>query len=132
MPIANSSSHAPSAGAKVREYLSAMKSRDIAIANSCLAEGFQMTFPGGVVFHSLEELIAWGRTRYRFVTKTYERFDEAITDSGTVVYCFGTRAGEWPDGSHFEGIRFIDRFTVRDNQLVDQQVWNDLAESTRM
>lgn len=88
-----------------------------------------MTFPGGLVFHDLEELVAWGKTRYNFVTKTYERFDEVTMENGAVVYCFGTLAGEWPNGSRFEGVRFIDRFTLRDDQLVDQQVWNDLAEN---
>lgn len=28
----------------------------------------------------------------------------------------------------YAGIRFIDRFTVRDGKLVDQNVWNDMAE----
>ena len=35
---------------------------------------------------------------------------------------------EWLDGKPYAGIRFIDRFTVRNDKLVDQQVWNDLAE----
>ena len=43
-------------------------------------------------------------------------------------YCFGTLAGEWPDGRAFGGIRFIDCFTVKGGLLVDQTVWNDLAE----
>jgi hypothetical protein len=34
----------------------------------------------------------------------------------------------WPDGTPFEGIRFIDRFTIRDGKLADQLVWNDIAE----
>jgi len=46
-----------------------------------------------------------------------------------VVYCHGTLSGEWPDGSAFSGIRFIDRFTVRAGKLADQTVWNDLAET---
>ena len=32
------------------------------------------------------------------------------------------------DGTPYSGIRFIDRFTVRDGKLVDQNVWNDMAE----
>jgi hypothetical protein len=48
--------------------------------------------------------------------------------TATHVYCFGTLYGEWADGSAFEGIRFIDRFTVRAGQLLDQMVWNDMGE----
>jgi hypothetical protein len=31
-------------------------------------------------------------------------------------------------GEKYSGIRFIDRFTVRDGKLADQMVWNDMAE----
>jgi hypothetical protein len=36
--------------------------------------------------------------------------------------------GVWCDGSAFNGIRFIDRFTITDGKITSQQVWNDLAE----
>ena len=88
-----------------------------------------MTFPGGVRLDSLEALVDWARPRYRFAKKRYERFDEAPDEETTVVYCFGTLSGEWSDGSTFEGIRFIDRFTVKEGKLVDQMVWNDLGEA---
>lgn len=32
------------------------------------------------------------------------------------------------DGRAFSDVRFVGRFTVRDGRLVDQAVWNDLAE----
>ena len=120
----------------VQAYLTAMEARDLALAQSMLAPGFSMQFPGPVTFISLAELIDWAKPRYRFVRKSYERFDEtgaatgaANTDGGeAVVYCYGTLAGEWPDGGAFGGIRFIDRFTVRGGKLIDQTVWNDLAE----
>ncbi len=38
-------------------------------------------------------------------------------------------AGEWPDGTPFDGIRFIDRFELADGKLARQEVWNDLAEA---
>ncbi len=113
----------------VRAYLTAMEQRDLTLAQSFLAEGFQMTFPGGVIFSTPEELAEWGRPRYRFVRKSYERFDETPDGSDVVVYCFGTLSGELPDGTPFDNIRFIDRFVVSDSRLKDQKVWNDLAES---
>jgi hypothetical protein len=33
----------------------------------------------------------------------------------------------WLDGSAFEGVRFLDRFDVRDGRIQRQDVWNDLA-----
>jgi len=47
------------------------------------------------------------------------------------VYCYGTLSGEWLDGRAFADIRFIDRFTVVDGKLLDQTVWNDLAEVSK-
>ena len=108
----------------VRQYLDAMERRDLDAARGCLAPGFCMIFPGGKRLDSLEALVEFARGRYRSARKTYERFDTA----GDVVYCFGTLSGELLDGSPYDAIRFIDRFAVRDGKLVDQQVWNDMAE----
>ena len=112
----------------VQSYLAAMEARDLALAEMMLAPGFTMEFPGPVTFTRLSDLIEWAKPRYRFVKKVYQRFDEAPAGDSAVVYCYGTLAGEWPDGVAFAGIRFIDRFTVAGGKLVDQTVWNDLAE----
>src|SRR5690606_24159068 len=91
-----------------------------------LADGFVMVFPGGARFTRLEDLIDWAKPRYRRIAKAYERFDTVFGIQDAAVYCMGTLHGEWPDGSAFRGIRFIDRFTVAGGKLVDQAVWNDL------
>lgn len=109
-----------------RAFLAAMEARDLGAAKAYLAEGFRMTFPGGVTFATPEELVAWSRSRYRFVRKTYEAFDQCFGEAGATVYCFGTLSGAWPDGTPFEGVRFIDRFTLVNGSIVDQKVWNDL------
>lgn len=88
-----------------------------------------MTFPGKVRMKTLEELVAWSNTRYQKVSKTYERFDEVQKDDVITLYCFGTLFGAWLDGSPFEGIRFIDRFEIREGLFIRQDVWNDLAET---
>ena len=36
--------------------------------------------------------------------------------------------GEWPDGTPFEGNRYVDRFVVRAGKIVQMDVWNDSAE----
>jgi Domain of unknown function (DUF4440) len=108
----------------VRDYLGAMERRDLAAAKALLAPGFFMVFPGGARFDSLEQLVESAKGRYRSAKKTYERFD--AFEGG--VYCFGTLYGELLDGTPYSGIRFIDRFSVHEGKLVDQKVWNDMAE----
>ena len=115
----------------VRAFLDAMERRDLPAARAFLADDFAMLFPGGARFTHLEDLVAHGAGRYRWVKKRFERIDEAPEDNGTAVYCFGTLYGEWADGRAFEGIRFIDRFVVRAGRLSDQKVWNDLGEQLR-
>ena len=75
------------------------------------------------------ELPAFAKGRYKSVRKIYERVDEAAGGDGVAVYAFGTLEGEWEDGAPFSGIRFIDRFTVRDGKIADQRVWNDVGEA---
>jgi hypothetical protein len=115
----------------VRAYLDTMEARDLPRAKRFLAPGFTMTFPGNQRFTELEAMIAWAKPRYRWVKKRYDRFDVAQGSTATHVYCFGTLYGEWNDGTAFEGIRFIDRFTVRAGKLVDQMVWNDMGEAAK-
>jgi ketosteroid isomerase-like protein len=115
-----------SASTLVREYLETWAERDLPRARQFLAEGFTMVYPGDARFTRLEDLVPHMAQRYRSVRKRFERFDEAPVEGGTAVYCFGTLYGEFNDGRKFEGVRFIDRFTVRDGKLVDHRVWNDL------
>jgi phenylpyruvate tautomerase PptA (4-oxalocrotonate tautomerase family)/limonene-1,2-epoxide hydrolase len=119
----------PDAATVVHEYLKAMEARDLEKAKSMQAEDFVMYFPGTGALRGLDGLIAWAKERYASVGKTYERFDVAPGPDGVAVYCYGALDGEWLDGSRFEGIRFIDRFTVRDGKLADQRVWNDIGET---
>lgn len=112
----------------IKEYLQAMEDRDLAGAANFLADEFQMHFPGDQTLHTLDELVAWSNPRYKWVKKAYEQFDICPAGKERVVYCYGTLHGQWPDGSIFGDIRFIDRFVVRDGLLTNQQVWNDLAE----
>lgn len=118
----------PDGAEVVRAYLAAMEARDLPAARALLAPGFAMTFPGSITMTSLEELIAWSAPRYRFVTKTYDRFDAM----GGLVYCFGRLSGEWPDGAAFQGIRFIDRFELSGGLIARQDVWNDMGEAKGM
>ncbi len=108
----------------VRDYLLAMEDRDLPRAQAMLAPDFVMVFPGDVRMTSIAVVLEWAASRYRFVKKSFERFD----DAGHVVFASGTLHGEWPDGTPFSGIRFIDRFDIVDGKLARQDVWNDMAE----
>ena len=112
----------------VTSFLAALEQRDISRANSFLGEGMRMTFPGGKCMRDLDEFVEWSSHRYRSVTKTFEVFDQLQDGDTTVVYCMGVLNGTRLDGGAISGVRFIDRFEIRDGRIVDQQVWNDLAE----
>lgn len=112
----------------VADYLAAMEARDLDSAQSALAHNFEMVFPGAPPMSSLPELIEWAKDRYRFVRKTNEAVETFQSGNVDVVYVRGTLSGEWPDGSPFEGIRFIDRFEVSGGKITKQSVWNDIAE----
>ena len=118
----------PDPVAAVRAFLSAMEARDLAAAETYLGAGFTMQFPGAPLMNTLPQLVEWAKPRYRFVRKTYDGFDQAMSAEGPVVYCYGSLSGEWPDGTAFEGIRFIDRFQFSEGLIVRQDVWNDIAE----
>lgn len=125
--------HTPSPVEAAREviqaYLRTMERRDLATARTMLAPGFTMVFPGGRRFDTLEALVESSRRRYRSALKHFDRIDVADNGDGScTAYVFGTLYGELLTGEKYEGIRYIDRFTVRDGRLVDMMVWNDMAE----
>ncbi len=113
----------------VREYLMAMEQRDLEKAQTFLGENFVMTFPGSGELTSLSKLVEWSRSRYRHIEKTLASVNVAYEMDKVVVFVHGTLSGEWPDGTVFESVRFINRFEIRDDQLVRQDVWNDLANA---
>jgi phenylpyruvate tautomerase PptA (4-oxalocrotonate tautomerase family) len=118
----------PVASDLVQSFLQAMQAGDEAKAQSHLHADFRMCFPGGVVMHSLQELRTWAQQRYQSIAKHYDRFEESWQGDATVVFCHGTLQGTWLHGGSFEGVRFIDRIEVRGAQILQQDVWNDLAE----
>ncbi len=113
----------------VRDYLQAMEARQTDVAEGFLGDGFTMQFPGAPPMTRLQDLIDWAGPRYRFVKKSYDGFDTMQSSgSAALVYCRGSLSGEWPDGTAFDGIRFIDRFEIEAGKITRQDVWNDIAE----
>jgi phenylpyruvate tautomerase PptA (4-oxalocrotonate tautomerase family) len=118
----------PNASQLIAQFLEAMSARDLPRAQSHLRADFQMSFPGGQSMTQLTELMAWAASRYRSIAKTNMVFEESWQGDKTVVFCHGLLSGEWPDGTAFQGIRFVDRFEVVKGLIARQDVWNDLAE----
>lgn len=120
----------PVAGVLIERFLRLMEDRNLTEAKALLADDFVMVFPGldgGTSMTSLDDLVAFSSSRYRWVKKNIDTIDEAYHGMRTSVIVAGTLYGEWPDGSRFDNIRFIDRFEIEKGRIHRQQVWNDLA-----
>lgn len=123
--------HAPaSAAAIVDEYLRVLMVPDPASAMRFVAPGLQIRFTGGRAMQAPADCAAFNATRYRWVKKRIERTETVAggTPAETVVYSLGTLHGEWPDGTPFEGNRYVDRYVVRGGLITQMDVWNDSAE----
>lgn len=118
----------PAAAAIVQAYLEASMVPDPDRAARYMKPGTVITFTGGREFDHPAGPSGFNARRYRWVKKRMDRFDVCAGEGETVVYSVGTLYGEWPDGTSFEGNRYVDRFVVRDGLIVQMDVWNDSAE----
>jgi len=112
----------------VREFLEALGRGELDAAKRHLAPGFQMTAPGNHRFGTLEEFTAFSRGRIGPARKAIDAIEACESANGIAVFAHGTMNGQWPDGSAFADVRFIDRFHVVDGRIAGMQVWNDVAE----
>ncbi len=112
----------------VERFLVASMIPDPETAGTFMAPDVAITFTGGRKFGHPRETTAFNAMRYKWVKKKMERTDVAPGVGDTVVYNTGTLYGEWPDGTPFEGNRYVDRFVVRNGEIVQMDVWNDSAE----
>jgi len=112
----------------VEKFLVASMVPDPETAARYIAEPLKLTFTGGRKFSHPRESTAFNAKRYNWVKKAMERSDVVPGRDETIVYNIGTLYGEWPDGTPFEGNRYVDRFVVRGGKIVQMDVWNDSAE----
>ncbi|MCC6172575.1 MAG: nuclear transport factor 2 family protein [Gammaproteobacteria bacterium] len=112
----------------VRELLDALGRRDLDAASACLAPGFVMTVPGNHQFRRLEDFVAFSAGRNGAVRKSIDGLEASEAPTGIAVYAMGTMSGSWLDGTPFQGVRWCDRFVLRDGRIVEMQVWSDLGE----
>jgi hypothetical protein len=116
------------AAAIVEAFLHASMVPDPQTAARYIADDLAITFTGGRKYCHPRETAAFNAKRYKWVKKKMERTDVVPGERETVVYNLGTLYGEWPDGTPFEGNRYVDRFVVRNGKIVRMDVWNDSAE----
>ncbi len=117
-------------GEIVDEYLRLLMIPDPAAASHFVAPDLRIHFTGGRAMKAPAECAAFNATRYQWVKKKIEA-TETVTDGTpeeTVVYSRGTLYGVWPDGTPFEGNRYVDRYVIRHGLITQMDVWNDSAE----
>ncbi|GJD96328.1 nuclear transport factor 2 family protein [Methylobacterium iners] len=112
----------------VTAYLEASMVPDPERAATYMAPGIEIVFTGARRFRHPREVTAFNAGRYAWVKKRMERLDVVPGPDATTVYSLGTLYGAWPDGTSFEGNRYVDRFTVKEGRIVTMEVWNDSAE----
>ena len=114
----------------VDEYLRLLMIPDPVARGRFVAEDLQIRFTGGRAMRDPAECVAFNASRYRWVKKNVEQTETVTggTDDTTVVYSIGTLFGAWPDGTAFEGNRYVDRYIVRNGLITQMEVWNDSAE----
>ena len=112
----------------VERFLIASMVPDPQTAATYIADNLAITFTGGRKYKHPRETAAFNAGRYKWVKKKMERTDVVPGRGETIVYNLGTLYGEWPDGTPFEGNRYVDRFVVKGGKIVQMDVWNDSAE----
>ena len=114
----------------VDEYLRVVMIPDPEAARKFTSSTLEIIFTGARRMSDPADTAAFNAKRYRWVKKRIERTETVAggTPAETVVYSLGTLYGAWPDGTLFEGNRYIDRYVVSHGLITRLDVWNDSAE----
>ena len=121
-----------SAAQTVDEFLRLIMIPDPVAARRYTAPGLRIRFTGGRAMRDPAEMRGLQREALQMGEEAHrahrDRGLAAAAEGATMVYSLGTLYGEWPDGTPFEGNRYVDRYVVRDGLIVQMEVWNDSAE----
>jgi hypothetical protein len=114
----------------VETYLRILMVPDPEGARRFVAPGAEIVFTGARPMRDPAECAAFNAKRYRWVKKRFEHTHVVAGGSAdsAIVYNTGTLHGEWPDGTPFEGNRYVDRYTISRGLIVRMEVWNDSGE----
>lgn len=129
-PTVNQTEAPATPAAVVDEYLRLLMIPEPVSASRFVAPGLRIRFTGGREMRAPAECAAFNATRYQWVKKNIEATETVAggTPDETVVYSRGTLYGVWPDGTPFEGNRYVDRYVVKQGLITQMDVWNDSAE----
>lgn len=116
--------------ALVDEYLKLLMIPDPDSARRMVAPELTIRFTGGRAMSDPADCSRFNGTRYSWVKKQVESTEvvAGATPEQAIVYSRGTLYGAWPDGTPFEGNRYVDRYVIRNGVIVQMDVWNDSAE----
>lgn len=111
-------------------FLRLCEERRLQEASEYLAPDATLVFPGGVEFTTLEDMVAASRGRYQWLEKRRDTYLEGTRtdDARPVVVSMGTLSGVSASGESFADVRYADVMVFRDGRIVEQLVYNDLAE----
>jgi hypothetical protein len=118
----------------VDEFLRLIMLPDPVAARRYTSPALAIRFTGGRAMRDPAECTAFNKARYAWVKKRIEATETvahrspAAADGETIVYSIGTLHGQWPDGTPFEGNRYVDRYVVVNGLITQMEVWNDSAE----
>lgn len=112
----------------VEEFFNALEEGDIKLAKSYMSGCPLIIFPGGVEFTSLDDMLAAGQNRYRFIRKVSRNYFSFADNDYQTVVVQGFLEGLNLHGEEFSEVRFIDLFRLEDGKIVKQEIWNDLKE----
>lgn len=130
MPTHTSPDPGQQAKALIELFLQTIMVPDPEGARAFTAPNLRIRFTGGIEMHDPAECSRFNANRYAWVKKRFEQTDvvAGATEAEAIVYNIGTLYGAWPDGTLFEGNRYVDRYVVRHGLIVQMDVWNDSAE----
>lgn len=127
-PAQNVLDSLPPEAQTVRDFLDASMKPDPVLAATFMSDDVVITFTDGQKYDHPSGTTAFNAARYKWVKKKFGQFDVVKYDDETVVYSIGWLYGEWPDGTAFEGNRYVDRFVIKNGKIVKMDVWNESAE----
>ena len=111
----------------VERYLDHFAAGDLRAAADLLSPDVVLVFPGGAPRTSLREVAAEVDRLYESVHKRIHRRWTSATPEGLMVVVTGHLHGRTRSGRGFDGVRFVDWFTVRDGRIAAHEVLNDAA-----
>ncbi len=117
-------------GALIDEYLRILMIPEPQGVRHFVSPQLRIRFTGNRPMRQPGDTSAFNAARYGWVKKKIERTEVVSggTVEETVVYSLGTLYGAWPDGTPFEGNRYVDRYVVSHGLITEMDVWNDSAE----